>query len=822
MRGRGSDPHQWRQPQPLADESTSNDSIIDLSNQESDGQRQTDRSRRAPPIVPTAAGSSNGFVRYAQGSPWTANSPHTPDQNDDSESSTGPLRHPVPAVERVLRLPDFSRFAGREMIGSDVMTPPARTGTDAGQDGWLMGRRMASPPAGRTWGAAGTATDARYQQTPSDTTFEMQTGFRPFPLPPPTRNDLYGRPLGVEDRGRQRDAAGPSTSVDQSGMDFTMASYTSPTQREGRAMGFREGLGGQTRAAPPTIESIEREIAYWRRNPSTLSGHQAVTSPLETPHPGLDASSDFPVRTRLPVARSSTLRDDTQMSQSLPRNISAETRRADATASGGSNGDSNQNGEASPIGRPGDLSLRDRYREGSHGDSMDVSDDSSRDIRSAPVSASAAVHRSRMAPQEHLAVPREPRRDISASDSDISVGTRHQLQNISDSLISSDVTMDRGIELAVDDERDEHPRIDEEPELELENSRDQDDRGEGDDQAEDEDDEGEDDEDDDDDDSHASSTRHLKDDELEMLILQNNFGFRGTFAPGSRIGTFDLMESDVELGSASGRESDMGSEGSCDELGIRPATKASRAGATSTGHRKKKRTGRPKKRPVFDIEKRREQWLSEMEDRALRRGPVMGITQEDFKNGRLTYACGGVCGLTGVGTADMLEPKEWKQLIDYELSESAWKYIPVIGPGFVPYADLAQVAHPGPAARTMQKTTLAPGPPHSHMQRSRHITMAETATAYEAIAYGQAGEEYGIRVLPLGLQDPQHDSGEAEDRGEHVEHTVSDSDTEVATLGLERNEVQRGGRQHRHGYLEGSFGRLNVEDSHRLRNVYPS
>jgi hypothetical protein len=178
-------------------------------------------------------------------------------------------------------------------------------------------------------------------------------------------------------------------------------------------------------------------------------------------------------------------------------------------------------------------------------------------------------------------------------------------------------------------------------------------------------------------------------------------------------------------------------------------------------------------------------------------------------------------GLTNIRTSDMLEPKEWKQLIDHELSDSAWRYIPVIGPGFVPYADLAQVSHSGPASCALPRTAVPPGAPHVNTQR-RHVTMAEMAMAYEATAFGQAGEEYGIRVLPLEVQNMEQHFGDAVDRGEDIEHTVSDSDTEVPTLGLEANGDRRGGPHHRPGYLEGSFGRLNVEDSHRLRNVHPS
>lgn len=166
----------------------------------------------------------------------------------------------------------------------------------------------------------------------------------------------------------------------------------------------------------------------------------------------------------------------------------------------------------------------------------------------------------------------------------------------------------------------------------------------------------------------------------------------------------------------------------------------------------------------------------------------------------------------------MLEPKEWKQLIDHELSETAWRYIPVIGAGFLPYAGLAQISHSGPAARGATRPTHKPGPAHAGMQRSRHVTMAEMAAAYEATAHGQAGEEYGIRVLPLDTPDLQPIQGVPGDGHREPAPVVHRSDTEETTLGPAENDMREGG--YRHGYLEGSFGRLNVEDSLRLRNAY--
>lgn len=523
-----------------------------------------------------------------------------------------------------------------------MMTPPARTGA-ATQDEWLMGRRMASPPAGRPWGMAGMPGDSLYQQTPSDTTFDTQPGFRPFPLPPPARLDLYGRTLGAEGGAR------PSVSADQSGMDFTMASYTSPTQPGGATMGSRAGAPAR---GPPTIESIEREIAYWRRNPSTMPGHQA--SPLETPHLSPRASSSVPVRTGSGVAGSSiSQHGPSRATEVLASGITAETRHLPSPTAGTSRGEATQPGRTTATRRMEDVSIRDRYREGSLGDSMDVSDDYVPDSRPGSSSASTAVPRSRTQPREHMTIPREPQPDISASDSEISASTRYQIQNMSDSLISSDATIDRGDEPAVDDGRAGHPRIEEEPELEHEDSRDQDTL----DKDEEEEGEEEEEDDDDDDESNASSTRHLRDDELETLILQNGLGFHGNFAPGSRIGTFESMESDHESDSASDIEGNVNPDGN------RPVTVPTKSGgAFAGGHRKRKRKSSNKKRSAFDIEKRREQWLSEMEDRALRRGPVMGITQEEFKNGELRLSAEKCVGLCVFGRQTCWNPKNGSSL----------------------------------------------------------------------------------------------------------------------------------------------------------------
>lgn len=50
-----------------------------------------------------------------------------------------------------------------------------------------------------------------------------------------------------------------------------------------------------------------------------------------------------------------------------------------------------------------------------------------------------------------------------------------------------------------------------------------------------------------------------------------------------------------------------------------------------------------------------------------------------------------------------------------------------------------------------------------------------------------------------------------EESWEDDEHTVSDSDTEVPAQGMEQG-PRADARPHANAYLEGSFGRLNVED----------
>jgi hypothetical protein len=152
----------------------------------------------------------------------------------------------------------------------------------------------------------------------------------------------------------------------------------------------------------------------------------------------------------------------------------------------------------------------------------------------------------------------------------------------------------------------------------------------------------------------------------------------------------------------------------------------------------------------------------------------------------------------------MLDEKEWKKLIHHELSDTAWKYIPVVGPGFLPFDDLAHNAHQGPRLRTRPRS-VPTGPAHGTHQRTRHITMATLAAAHEAMAYGQAGEEYGIRVLPPDDENYRRNVGFGNESWEDEEHTISDSDTEVAEQGPAASHPP-------HAYLEGSFGRLNVED----------
>lgn len=99
--------------------------------------------------------------------------------------------------------------------------------------------------------------------------------------------------------------------------------------------------------------------------------------------------------------------------------------------------------------------------------------------------------------------------------------------------------------------------------------------------------------------------------------------------------------------------------------------------------------------------------------------------------------------------------------------------------------------------------------------------MATLAAAHEAIAYGQAEEEYGIRVLPVAakfqelqreekLDFPGGELGEVEQG-----NTDSESDTEMADDSLDKALRERSEHKHTKTYLEGSFGRLAVDDQQR-------
>ena len=228
--------------------------------------------------------------------------------------------------------------------------------------------------------------------------------------------------------------------------------------------------------------------------------------------------------------------------------------------------------------------------------------------------------------------PTPPRGHANDSGSDNEAPERYPMHDTSDSLISSDATMDRGhVVVGAPASR---SRIEEEPEFEISESREES-GARGHSTAERVEDEGEDeqgsDDQDSDDGSRASSTRHLRDDELEMLILQKHLGFRGSFAPGARIGAFDVSkteeEEEAESGFGSENEDEIDADESPDAFGSRPARDPAR-------ERKRKGTGGQPRRVVFHVDKRRKQWLSEAEDRALRRGPVMGLSLQEFTHGR--------------------------------------------------------------------------------------------------------------------------------------------------------------------------------------------
>ena len=556
------DSHRWRQPRPSAGGSTSNDSIRSLPTQEADAPS----SATIPPPDPDTSTSSTG----------TSFAPPFP-------------RHPNPAVDRVLRLPDFATYAAPPV--ADVVTPEART--SASRDEWLMpGRRG----------------------TPGETTLDVVQagagGFRPFPLPPPPlpsapgRRDLFGRSLGAADS-----SSASSVSADLSGMDFTMDSYTSPTQPSGasRAAAAAAAALNRVPAAPPELESLVREIAYWRRIPGTVPA-RAHVSPWDAPPPPSSGA-----RTGAAMARA---------------RMNVVPPPGGSTTPGVARNAFVEPAESSHLD---DVSPRERYRERTSDESMDVS--RSRDV---------GLASSRMPRRGHTAAAADPRHD-DGRETDDEAPERYRVHDISDSLISSsDATMDRGhasaSAAAAEETASRSRTIEEEPAFEMSESREERtgrigeeaEDGQGSDEDEDEDDQ----EGSDDDESHASSTRHLRDDELEMLILRKHLGFRGSFAPGIRIGMLDVSktaeEEEEEEQEESGFESgsEMDADASRDAFGSRPARDPPR-------ERKRKRTGSEPRRVVFDVEKRRRQWLSEAEDRALRRGPVMGLSLEEFKNGRL-------------------------------------------------------------------------------------------------------------------------------------------------------------------------------------------
>lgn len=565
----------WRQR--VSDTSTSNDSIMDITSETSD---DPPSHRYSQP---------RNSTRYQ--APQAADLPHTPDQQDDSGSSTGPPRSGLAHVERALRLPDFERLVQQAGMGSSsLVTPPVPTvSTNAApDDDWLMGRHARRGP---TRGSAESSFDS------------LQGGFRPFPLPPPPRHDIHGRSLAA--RG-SIPAQSTSMNTEESGMDFSMASFTSPTHHT-HPYATSSTLGApppRRIQEPPTIESIEREIAYWRRNPSTVSGNPMAMVTPET--------RTAPEGTGLAIPRSATFRDGPPLGSSSRSGTSPAVDRAVPARY--------------PVerSRHDDVSIRERFLEDSATDSMDLSLPSGQVHSPDPVSTYAGPSN-----QASMSVPRERQPDTSVSDADTftSPRTRAYIQNISDSLISSDATMERYQDVTGGEGTSGHPRISEEPELESERSEDQESVGhEDDDRQEDEGDEEE------DEDSTASSTRHLRDDELELLILQN-LGFHGNFyAPGKIIRAEDFTESEGESGSDSDGEDRNGLDDSIDELAIR--SRAPKARDNHGAQRKRKRASGTRRRSVFNVDKRRAQWLSEMEDRALRRGPVMGVSQEEFKQGK--------------------------------------------------------------------------------------------------------------------------------------------------------------------------------------------
>ncbi|KAJ9109856.1 hypothetical protein QFC19_001835 [Naganishia cerealis] len=507
-------------------------------------------------------------------------------------------------------------------------------------------------------------------------------------------------------------------------MDFSMASFTSPSQpsfphQPGHASRQHVAATDTRFPDPPTIESIQREVAYWRR------------SQTSQPSPQDNLSSSQP-----------TALHATYMTPEARGSLPSRGGASSASSVGGS---------------------------------MDISAQSFEEIADEP---SSAV--------------------------DNRIEEQHELE------------LERN---------EEHTREDVPAGFEA---------GEGEDEAEEEEqrDEQEGDE------SNASSTHHLRDDQLEVLILEN-LGFHGNL---TRRGEMVLLEESYY--SETGTDSDDSQtrlESDSDELAIQltrdgHAVVASHDAASAEDQapsviRVKKRRRVPgttrnktrgkKRGEEFNVEKRRRQWLSEKEDRALRRGPLMAVSEAEFKEtNNLAIA------LTGRTESDMLDASEWKQLINHELSTTAWKYMPVVGPGFLPSANLAALGQSSAHVRPMPLSSIPSGPLHSTQHRSRNVNMAVLAASHEAIAYGQAGEEYGIRALPLALHyHEQQSEGTLEFSGRGRDDrrdtsgdrdTDSESDTEMAEDSLEK--IVGPGHptaKHTNTYLEGSFGRLAVHDPQR-------
>ncbi|KAJ9124215.1 hypothetical protein QFC22_001013 [Naganishia vaughanmartiniae] len=702
---------------------------------------------------------------------WTRQSPHMP-----------------PAIEQATRTPSNAMMAGPSTTtptGMGPVTPPVRYDTGTGDDSWLPNARETfTRPAIHTSFDLGA--NFGYYQPTSVRPYIAPAGFRPFPLPPPPRQDVASGPLNPWD-GMRRSVVtqgGGLRDTDTSDMDFSMASFTSPTHlsyphqpvQTSRLPPPATNNRIQGPQAPPTIESIQREIAYWQRN----------QAPLPSPHdiPALpNAGSHAPYIT--PDARAA------RQNRDEPSNISSM-----------------------------------------EGGSMDISVNSI-DASVGEAVAFTSVARAHII-QQSQSVQRARRHSHSSriEEGDSSILGRQQVQDITDSSMSSRNGSDRPLDISDRPPYRVDNRIDEQPELDYE--RDPERNAEYDrsiiDTASEAERVGEEEEEDEGEESNASSTRHLRDDELEVLILEN-LGFHGDLTrPGKIVPPeVESTHSDVVTDSDDHDNSQIdygqtGLESETDELAIRSTEKPPHSGATQakvayTGNKKRKRVPRmadklqsKKKISEFDVEKRRKQWLSEKEDRALRRGPLMTLSEQEFKE-------------------NMLDAAEWKQLINHELSATAWKYMPIVGPGFLPSVHLAELGHSSAHPRSMPRTGMPSGPLHSTHLRARNVNMAALAAAHEAIAYGQAGEEYGIRVLPLASQFQEVQRQERldflggddfESNKDGQEHTDSESDTEMAEDSLDKAEREDSERKRTKTYLEGSFGRLAVDDLQRAMLQDPS